>query len=80
MPTMHFTKEEEKDNKINILFCFCIAPNSRSIQIRIKEYNIHIRLAQTDKSAVAVHSINHGHIIKLEDTNFVLLKLVTWND
>jgi len=41
----------------------------RSIQLRIKEHNRHIRLAQPDKSAVAEHSINHNHIIKLQDTN-----------
>ena len=39
----------------------------RSIQLRIKEHNRHIRLAQPDKSAVAEHSINHNHIIKLQD-------------
>ena len=33
-----------------------------------KEHNRHIRLAQPDKSAVAEHSINHNHIIKLQDT------------
>jgi len=45
-----------------------IGQSGRSIQIRIKEHNRHIRLAQTDKSAVAEHSINHVHIIKLQGT------------
>jgi len=39
--------------------------SGRSIQIRIKEHNRHIRLAQPDKSEVAEHSIKHGHTIKL---------------
>ena len=39
-----------------------------SIQLRIKEHNWCIRLAQPDKSAVAEHSINHDHNIKLQDT------------
>jgi hypothetical protein len=42
--------------------------SNRSIQIQIKEQNRYIRLAQTNKSAVAEHSINHEHIIKLQDT------------
>jgi hypothetical protein len=32
---------------------------------------IDIRLAQTDKSAVAEHSINHEHIIKLHYTELI---------
>ena len=43
-----------------------IGQSGRSI--RIKEHNRHIRLAQTDISAVAEHSINHDHIIKLKGT------------
>jgi hypothetical protein len=45
-----------------------IGQSGRSIQIRITEHSRHTRLAQTDKSAVAEHSINQEHIIKLQET------------
>jgi hypothetical protein len=48
-----------------------IGQSGRSIQLRIKEHNRHIRLAQPDKSAVAEQSFNHYHIIKLQDTKLL---------
>ena len=51
-----------------------IGQSGRSVHLRIKEHDRHIRLAQPDKSAVAEHRFNHQHIIRLQDTKLLSAK------
>jgi hypothetical protein len=41
----------------------CIRQTCRSVDVRLKEHQRHIRLEHSDKSAMAEHSINQGHRI-----------------
>jgi hypothetical protein len=51
-----------------------IGQSGCTVQQRIQENNRHIRLAQPEKSAVAEHSIDHDHTIRLQDTKLLLNK------
>jgi hypothetical protein len=51
-----------------------IGQTGRSVHLRIKEHDRHLRLVQTDKSAIAEHSFNHDHRVKLQDTKLLATK------
>jgi hypothetical protein len=44
------------------------------VDIRIKEHQRHIRLDHPDKSAVAKHSIDQGHRIKIHNSSILASK------
>jgi hypothetical protein len=48
-----------------------IGQSGRSIHLHIKEHDRHIRLTKPEKSAVAEHSYNVDHIIRLHDTKLL---------
>jgi hypothetical protein len=46
----------------------------RSVDIRLKEHQRHIRLEHPDKSAVAEHSIDQGHRIQFDNPSIPATK------
>jgi hypothetical protein len=51
-----------------------IGQTGRSVDIRLKEHQRHIRLVHPDKSAVAEHSIDHGHCIQFHSSSILTTK------
>jgi hypothetical protein len=57
-----------------LYFAIPICLSRSSIRSWNEERDRHIRLAQPDKSAVAEHSINHEHIIKIQEKKLLSSK------
>jgi hypothetical protein len=51
-----------------------IGQTGRSVDIRLKGHQRHIRLEHPDKSAVAEHSIDHGHCIQSHNSSILATK------
>jgi predicted GIY-YIG superfamily endonuclease len=51
-----------------------IGETDRSVQLRVKEHDRQLRLAQTDKSAIAEHSLNQDQRVRLQDTKLLATK------
>ena len=67
---------------VYLIPCECgktyIGETRRSIRTRVKEHSADIRLNRTHKSALAEHSHNTKHPIKIEDTQ-VLAHVDNWS-
>jgi hypothetical protein len=51
-----------------------IGQTGRSVDIRLKEHQRHIRLEHPDKSALAEHSIDQGHRIQFHNASILATK------
>jgi UV DNA damage repair endonuclease len=51
-----------------------IGQTGRSVDIRLKEHQRHVRLEHPDKSAVAEHSIDQGHRIQFHNSSILATK------
>ena len=54
--------------------CVYIGQSGRTIQQRINEHSRYVKLAQTNKSAIAEHSFNLDHKIKFQETEILSTK------
>jgi hypothetical protein len=68
---------------VSLIPCECgrvyIGQTGRSVDVRIKEHRRHIRLEHPDKSAVAEHSIDQGHLIQFHNS-FILVTKTRYMD
>jgi hypothetical protein len=53
-----------------------IGQKSRSVDIRLKEHQRHMRLEHPDKTGVAEHSIDQGHRIQFHNSSILASKTI----